>query len=99
MRIPKHLGAFDGRAEDFEWTRLEPLPVQPKPHAVQPPRLFMPELFHADVMEWSKKYAASLLSNPEWHKEQERKLAEKEERKRAREARIAERRQRRSKAA
>jgi hypothetical protein len=88
MSIPKHLGAFDGRAEEYEWTRIEPVPAKP----ASAPSLFMPELFHADILKWSEKYAASLLSNPEWHKEQERKAADRAAKNQSRLARIAERR-------
>jgi len=77
--------AVDVKSSDFAWTPTETEPE--KLHSVQSSTLFMPELFHADVMEWSKKYAESLMSNPEW----QRKQAEKTARKRAREARLAER--------
>ena len=95
MSIPKHLGAFDGQAEDYEWTRLEPLPapiaeMQTVLTPTVKPTIYWgtPE-FDAAV---EKMYRAT--RTPEWQAEQARKLVEKQERKRAREARLAELRQR-----
>jgi hypothetical protein len=87
-----HLLAVDVKPSEYEWQ--EPA-TKPKPQTVKLPGLFMPELFQTDILKWSEKYAASLLSNPEWQRKQE----EKAERRRQREERTAERRQRRSKAA
>jgi len=28
--IPRNLSAFAGKSEDFEWTRIEPLPAKPR---------------------------------------------------------------------
>jgi len=31
MNVPAHLSAFVGKGEDYEWTRIEPLPAKPAP--------------------------------------------------------------------
>jgi hypothetical protein len=73
VRVPEHLGAFDGRAEDFEWTRIEP---KPSP-AVQPGTVSADEL-----SEKMKSYVDSLISKPGWQEELIKKNREVKEAKR-----------------
>jgi hypothetical protein len=93
--IPSHLLAVDVKPQDYEWTHTAETPAEPTPHTVQPtiqPKLFEPALFNENIHEWSKRYVASLLSNPAWHAENERRVKEKAARNQARLERIEERR-------
>ncbi len=78
---PQHLSAFAGKAEDYEWTRLEPKPAS----EVQPGPISADEL-----AEKMKAYVDALISKPGWQEELNKKNRERKEAKRL--ARITERR-------
>ena len=75
MNVPAHLSAFAGRAEDYEWHRLEPVPAKPEPptQPAAPPwkfgQPFEPDLFNQDPLKWSARYVEFLTSRPNWHEE------------------------------
>ena len=89
MNLP--LLAVDVKSADYAWTptETEPAPAPMPTVAATAPSLFMPELFNADPLEWSKKYVDSLMSTPNWQEELVKRNLE--AKRRRREARIAQR--------